>query len=135
MMTQRCLACALALVRRINGDVDAVRVTIESEQHQLCLRFAGRAPPEEAAAVPQPTDRPEQAPASWKWFSPAEEAAVRACADGAWHTAEALAQATGEGLTTEFRALLRNLVGRNVLQSATSRGYRINREEPPVPAK
>lgn len=114
---------------------EKIRVVVEDVASGGSLCYEGRPPPpkaEEVAAVPQPAARPEFAPSHWRWFSPAEEAVIRACQkDDAWHTAEALAVLAGSSFSTEFRALLRNLVSRGVLASATSRGYRLNRDGAP----
>jgi hypothetical protein len=101
-------------------------VTVEAGG--VSLRLVGDA----AAGRPKGRDGPEyeghrpvEMPMHWLFFSSREKGIVSACHADGWMTAEQISAALGESPTTELRAVLRNLVERQVLESATSRGYRL----------
>jgi hypothetical protein len=69
---------------------------------------------------PMPAPNPD-----WKWLSPTEEAILRAASATDWKKKEDIAKAAGLPCDRDFEAILRNMIERNMLESAPGRGFRL----------
>jgi hypothetical protein len=104
----------------------AGRMHLRARLGKTELRISGPVPataPEEqdghaACGAPMPPPNP-----LWKWLSPEEDALLRGATDQ-YQTAEKLAELAGLPLSGETKAILRNMVGRNILESSQGKGYR-----------
>lgn len=59
------------------------------------------------------------------WLSPLERRIVEALSSGEWMPTRQIAQAIGEDGDGDIRAILRNLVERQILESLTAKGFRL----------
>lgn len=105
---------------RITAAGGRVRLTFREKAGQIAAAAA-----KEKTVFPTP-ERPGEISPGWLWLSPLEEEILRAVNPTNWVTAERIAADCGGTLSTEFRAVLKNLVERGILVSAQSRGYRLN---------
>ena len=119
---------AWSLLQRIHCTVQGpIEVVVSSSDGAVRLIFRGKLSELTKGVHPMPEpDRPETAPASWRWLSPLEEQIVRAVNASDWTPAVKIADACGCEVSTELKAILRNLVERGVLVSGPSRGYKLS---------
>ncbi len=81
----------------------------------------GSPSPAESIALPQIPMRHEH----WKALSPMEESLIKVATKEEWQSAERLIERAGISDEREAKSILRNLVAKNILQSAPSRGYKL----------
>ncbi len=104
----------------------AGRMQVRARLGSTRLHLSGPVP--QVAARPGPGAQTCLAPMPacnplWKWLSDEEDRLYRAAADE-YRTAEKLAELAGLPLSGETKAVLRNMVARNILESCQGKGYR-----------
>lgn len=72
-----------------------------------------------------PITPPAPTPGRGRWLSPLEEKVLSVLTGKDWTPAERVAALVGESNGGDLRAVLRNMVERELLESAPSRGYRL----------
>jgi hypothetical protein len=127
---ERILRDGAAILGQMGAEALNIKVKITGAGSTVI--FEGEVPTGTLDAEPT---APVDAPRHWKWLS-ATEAAIVAVAGDAYVPAEQLAGKAGLVKSSELMPILRNLVERNVLESAQGRGYRLavaaSGEEAPV---
>lgn len=89
-----------------------------------CQGCGGSLPAQGKAHTLEVPMRPDELPVVARWLSPLEERIFAALNGRGWTTASELCRLLGESDTGDIRAVIRNLVERDILDSAPSRGYR-----------
>lgn len=118
------LAAVLGITASSTLDITILEVE-SRKQFNLRGAFMIPSPGANEENDPQSFEPPMPAPnPAWKWLSPTEEALLRAVRPSPeWKTAEILASEAGLPCDRDLKAILRNMVDRNLLESMTGRGY------------
>ena len=109
-------ARALSCVTAATGVIEVIVYGTDGTEIQV-----SGAPP--AGELFTPTAPPAGGEA-WLWLSPTEKA-ILGVADDRWQPAEQIAALAGIPFSGELKPILRNMVERNILESASGRGYRL----------
>ena len=129
MTTADRMGRVLTVLAELLAEGEPIRARVEYGDRAAELRIgpAREVPP--VAALPAFQAAPGGLPADGLWLSPEEEKILSVAPREHWATARELAKATDLPNDRDFAAVLRNLVRRNLLDSAVGRGYRQRRTQ------